>query len=345
VTASAPGDVAARIDRFLAERGLTGPDVTVEPLSGDASTRVYARVRRRDAPAQVLAVHPETFEIDRMPFASVARLLAAMPVPVPAILAHSGPLGILALEDLGDLTLQEHLRTAPEAERRARYLEAVSLVATMQARGAELASDAPVPWGLAFDVDKLSFELRFFVEHFLEAHRGVALTPSERQALDVEWLALAEELAAEPRVLCHRDFHSRNLMLHRDRLWVIDFQDARMGPDTYDLASLLRDSYVELPPPEVDALIDAFLAVRPAGPAGRAAATEADLFRQRFDVMALQRNLKALGTFGYQASSRHRPAYLESVPRTLAYVRDNVARNPRHARLQDLLARHVPELR
>jgi len=344
VTAPAPGDVSTRIDRFLAELGLTGQDMTVEPLSGDASTRVYARLRRDGAPAQVLAVHPESFDIDEMPFARVARLLAAMPVPVPSILAHSGPLGILALEDLGDLTLQEHLRTASPAERQARYREAVTLVATMQARGAELETDALVPWGLAFDVEKLSFELRFFTEHFLEAHRGVGLSAAERAALDQEWFTLAEELAAEPRVLCHRDFHSRNLMLHADRLWIIDFQDARMGPDTYDLVSLLRDSYVELPPAEVDALIDTFLAARP-GAAGGPAAAEADVFRQRFDVMALQRNLKALGTFGYQASARGKTGYLESVPRTLGYLRDNMARNPRHARLRDILARHLPELR
>ena len=339
------GDTAARVERFLAEQGLTGPDVMVEPLSGDASTRVYMRVRRSDAPPQVLAVHPEAFEIDRLPFAGMARLLAAMPVPVPAILAHSGALGILALQDLGDRTLQEHLRTAATTERLSRYREAVALIATMQARGAELATGAEVPYGLAFDVEKLSFELRFFTEHFLGGHRAVTLADSERQALDAEWFTLAEELAAEPRVLCHRDFHSRNLMLHDDCLWVIDFQDARMGPDTYDLVSLLRDSYVELGPAEVHGLIEDFLAARGARPTGAFPAAEAEVFRQRFDVMALQRHLKALGTFGYQASVRNRPAYLESVPRTLSYVRDNLERNPRHARLRDLLAPHLPELR
>src|SRR6185295_6505679 len=105
-------------------------------------------------------------------------------------------------------------------------------------------------------------------------------------------------LAAEPRVLCHRDYHSRNLMVRGRELYIIDFQDARQGPDTYDLVSLLRDSYVDLADGVVNDLIAYFLAItqRPPGPAGE--------FRRRFDLMALQRNLKALGTFGFQTMSR-----------------------------------------
>ena len=91
------------------------------------------------------------------------------------------------------------------------------------------------------------------------------LAEDERDLLRTEWSAIVEELAAEPRVLCHRDYHSRNLMLHRGQLYMIDFQDARMGPDTYDLASLLRDSYVDLTPAQVDELIAFFLALKGAG--------------------------------------------------------------------------------
>ena len=108
-------------------------------------------------------------------------------------------------------------------------------------------------------------------------------------------------------MLCHRDYHSRNLMLHRDSLYIIDFQDARMGPDTYDLVSLLRDSYVDIVDREVDELIAYFLALK-----GR---NQDDLeFRRRFDVMALQRNLKALGTFGYQTIARRNTVYIQYMP-------------------------------
>jgi aminoglycoside/choline kinase family phosphotransferase len=113
-----------------------------------------------------------------------------------------------------------------------------------------------LPYSIAFDRDKLMWELNFFVKHFVEAYRGINIPPAARGALDQEWVAITDELASEPRVLCHRDYHSRNLMVHAGGLYIIDFQDARLGPDTYDLASLLRDSYIDLSEDRVDELDD-----------------------------------------------------------------------------------------
>jgi hypothetical protein len=338
-------DIEARIGRFLDGSGLASRGARVVPLPGDASDRRYVRIVLRGAPSQILAVYPDAFDLDRLPFANVARLLHAMPVPVPRILAASGAEGILALEDLGDVTLQAHLETAAPTEHAALYRQAVALIDRLQVRGRELASTEYVPYDLAFDVEKLSWELHFFVRHFLVAYRGAALSPAERAALDAELLRLAEELAAEPRVLCHRDYHSRNLMLHEDQLYLIDFQDARMGPDTYDLVSLLRDSYVDVAPKEVDDLIAYFLSLGTGRRQEHHSRGDADTFRRRFDLMALQRNLKALGTFGFHATSRENPAYVQYVPRTLAHVRGNALLQSRFGRLGELLASHLDELR
>jgi len=111
-----------------------------------------------------------------------------------------------------------------------------------------------------------------------------------------------------------------------------------MGPDTYDLVSLLRDSYVDLPEETVSELIAYFLALN-----GRTG--EEREFRQRFDMMALQRNLKALGTFGYQTTARRNPVYIQYIPRTLNYVRGNLLKYERFGRLRELLAEHLEELR
>jgi aminoglycoside/choline kinase family phosphotransferase len=111
-----------------------------------------------------------------------------------------------------------------------------------------------------------------------------------------------------------------------------------MGPDTYDLVSLLRDSYVDLPDQTVDELIAYFLAIK------GETETEAD-FRDRFNLMALQRNLKALGTFGYQTTARRNPVYIQYIPRTLRYVQHNLEQMPRLANLQGILAELVDELR
>jgi aminoglycoside/choline kinase family phosphotransferase len=327
--------VPAAISGYLDRHGIVDPRVF--PLTGDASDRRYFRILPRQGETFVLAAYGSPFDYASLPFVNVASLLSAMPVPVPRILGQAADLGVLALEDLGDVTLQAHLGAAPLAAHAAFYRQAVSFIEVMQRRGRDLADARYLPYGVAFDVDKLTWELDFFIKHFLEAYRGVALTPPEREELRAEAKPLIDELAAEPRVLCHRDYHSRNLMLHDGRLCIIDFQDARMGPDTYDLVSLLRDSYVDLPDRVVEDLIAYFLAL--------GSRSEESEFRRRFDLMALQRNLKALGTFGYQTTARRNPVYIQYLPRTLKYVRENLHKYDRFARLRTLLAAHVEEFR
>ena len=332
-------DVRARIDQFLADPRIGRRGATIVPLTGDASDRQYFRILHRGSASQVLAVHPGPIAFDTLPFVNVARLLAAMPVPVPRILTHSDELGIIALEDLGDVTLQAHVGAASPEEQASLYRQAVTLVNTIQRRGRELASPDYVPYGIVFNAERLIWELRFFTTHFLEAYRGATLTDNVRTALAHEYASIADDLASDSPVLCHRDYHSRNLMLHEGSLHIIDFQDARMGPDTYDLASLLRDSYVDVDDQQVDGLITHFLALR--------AAPESDDrdFRRRFDLMALQRNLKALGTFGFQITTRGNTVYIQYIPRTLGYFRANLAKYERFERFRELLAEYLEELR
>ena len=333
-------ELRERIDRFLGESGLAGANSRVVPLTGDASDRKYFRIIPTDGPSFVLALHATAIDFATLPFARVASLMQQIPLPAPEILGHSDELGILALQDLGDVTLQAHLGAASPTEHAALYREAVALIELLQRRGAALASPEYPPYAIAFDVEKLTWELEFFLKHFLEGYRGVRLSSGARSAFSAEFAAIAEELAAEPRVLCHRDYHSRNLMLHNGSLHIIDFQDARMGPDTYDLVSLLRDSYVDITDRELDDLIAYFLALKTRD----GASPDAEEFRRRFDLMALQRNLKALGTFGYQTMTRSNPVYIKYMPRTLHYARTNLDKYPRFAGLRELLAPRIEEL-
>jgi N-acetylmuramate 1-kinase len=341
-----PEVIPPQLVRYLLSRGLDG-SAKVIPLTGDASARRYFRVIRRDQPSFVLALHDAPFDFESLPFVNVARLLECMQLPIPRILDHVGELGLLALDDLGDVTLQAHLGAAPPAEHSALYRQALGFIEVLQRRGRALESPKYIPYGIVFDVQKLTWELDFFVRHFIEGYRGVPLAAGAATALRQEWESLAEELAAEERVLCHRDFHSRNLMLHEGRLVMIDFQDARMGPDTYDLVSLLRDSYVDMTEEAADDLIAYFLALRDKNGHTTTLAPSQDderQFRRRFDVVALQRNLKALGTFGYQTTRLGNPVYIQYIPRTLRYVRLNLARHARFGRLRELLATLLDEL-
>ena len=278
----------------------------------------------------MLVVHQGPVDPDTLPLIQVSELFRRLRVPVPAIHGADAALGIVVVEDLGDTMLENAVAVLPAVERRARYDEAVEIIAAIQHGGRRLAGSDAGPFGLAFDATKLTRELSFFVEHFVVGFRRQALTASARRALDDEFCALASDMAAEPRVLCHRDFHSRNLMLHRDRLHVIDFQDARMGPDTYDLASLLRDAYVELEAAEVERLLIHYQAA--------AGVRDGAALQRRFVRTTVQRALKALGTFGFQITVRGNSRYRDAIPRTLAYARHAIGRDPERRRLGELLA-------
>ena len=305
-------------------------------LAGDASNRLYFRVEPDRDETRILALLPGPFDPGELPFLEVSKLFEAIPLRVPRIYEVAGDLGILLLEDLGDLLLQDAVeRGCTEGRKNALYRESVSMLVRLQARGAELSREGRRfgPFRIAFDDKKFGDELAFFRLHFLEGFSGRALSDRDARELDSEFRALASELASQPYALCHRDYHSRNLILCGDELAVIDHQDARMGPRCYDLASLLNDSYVTHEAPLVREMKELF-----------SRETGADVGAE-YDVAALQRNLKALGTFGYQISARANDVYRRYVPQTLALVRANLEANPRWDRLRSALAKHLPELR
>src|SRR6476469_5234723 len=158
-------DARERIQGYLDRSGLAAGKPRVVPLTGDASDRRYFRILLPDSPSIVLALNSAPFDVTKLPFVNVATLMAKLPVPIPAVPGHADYLGVLALQDLGDVTLQAHLGAASPAEHAALYRQAVALIATLQRRGAELASPDYVPYGVAFDVDKLMWELDFFIKH------------------------------------------------------------------------------------------------------------------------------------------------------------------------------------
>lgn len=326
-----PAAIAACLER------LGAADRHVVPLTPDASDRRYYRVVPPDGPSLVLALSAAPFAPGSLPFVIVSGLLATVPLPIPHIRQEMADLGVLVMDDLGDTTLQARVGSPPDLRHKALYERAVDHLALLQRRGAELTDPAVLPYTLAFDVEKLMWEMDFFITHFIEGFRRVTIPPATRTMLRGELLALTQELSNESRVLCHRDYHSRNLMVVNDELFVIDFQDARMGPNTYDLVSLLRDCYVDLDADLFAHLLARFHALAVTGEA-------LDRFAERFDVMGVQRHLKALGTFGYQAVARANPAYAQYVPRTLAYVRDTLDRRARFDRLRAVLAPLVPEV-
>ena len=337
----------------------------MEPLFKEAGERVYFRIRpgvtrgpetRPAARTVVLCVMAAPYEPGTLPFANSTLLYGELGVRTPRILEEAPDLGVIALEDLGDDLLQiAALENAAEIP--ALYGEAAEIIARIQHEGARIAKTPAAGRFRAFAarLDPVLFlrELRFFVRHFLADYAGLQVCGSTEQTLESLFQALAEEAAGGPLALAHRDFHSRNLIVRRDpggasgapgsRLYVIDHQDTRMGPRAYDLMSLVRDPYVAgdggpRMPFREENLIGHFR---------NAAGLRESLseLRGEFDAVALQRNLKALGTYGFQVSRRDNEVYRRYIAPTLAMVRDNLERHAERAdrrRLRSFLA-DVPD--
>ncbi|MDQ2975861.1 MAG: phosphotransferase [Acidobacteriota bacterium] len=308
---------AERLLQFLGNQGIKSK--LIVPLTPDASTRNYFRTPWKKGKA-VAAVYPEAFDPDFHPYLDVTRLFLENGIPVPEIYAVDGPNGIIVQEDLGDRQLFRVYEGAPEDECEEYKERAVNLIAQIQNVTGKAYEKQSIASRLAFDEPKLSWELDFFLEHYFGSLRNETLRHAEAAELKAELNDVSAELAARPRVLCHRDFHAANLMVDDNNLLrVVDHQDARMGPVTYDLVSFLLDRRSE--PPSLAELRAYRLFLLEERRLLGLEALDPDDFAQEFRLMTIQRGLKAIGTFSYQTAVRNRgSAYEPFIQPTLAIV-------------------------
>lgn len=340
----------ARLLGFV--RGMwQGPsDPAIETLAGDASTRRYHRVRGSGTPSASAVVMDlpvdarGTGSEQDFPFLNVGRYLAAGGLPVPEVFRVDLNEGLIALEDLGDQTFEQAVKSADRAGRRRLYERALDLILDLQRLGRDQPDPTCVAFGRRFDFKLLRWELDHFREWLLEVDRGAKPTPEEMATVSDGFDWLATSLAASPEVLVHRDFQSRNLMVlppphpgGEPPLRLLDFQDALLGSAAYDLVALLRDSYVELDAAEVQELVARF--------ASRGGINNLPEFRTLFHMQTAQRKLKDAGRFVFIDRVRGNPSFLRWIPTSLRYARDAMAAVPQLAAAHEVLGRYVPELR
>lgn len=287
-----------RLASFINQQGIASKEVT--PLTPDASTRKYYRIGWNKRTA-VAAVYQEPFDPEFHPYLDVTRLFLDCGIPVPEIYAVDGNAGIIVQEDLGDRQLF-HVYDDESDEKCDEYKErAIALIAKIQNATETAYKTQSIASRLAFDEAKLSWELDFFFEHYFGSLRGETLRHAEVAELKAELNDIAAELSAAPRVLCHRDYHASNLMIdNRKRIRIVDHQDARMGPASYDLVSFLLDRQ-PCPPSlaELRAHRLFFLEERRLIGLG---SIDPDDFALEFRLMTIQRGLKATGTFSCQSA-------------------------------------------
>lgn len=333
---------------------------TLAPLAGDASNRRYFRIHLAGEadgrPASVILMQlaePEAFkaseeavsggghQIRELPFVNVLNHLAKAGVSVPALYHYDQTAGLLYLEDFGDLTLMEACQQAGAADLLARYKQAIDDLVRIHSRATVPADLGCIVFHRSFDPALLMWEFEHFLEYGVVARNGKPMCSEDYPIIQTEFRKIAEFIAGQPRVFTHRDYHSRNLMVDGARLGVIDFQDALMGPATYDLASLLRDAYIQLDEAVVDELVAYYLErFKDHARFG----IDRDGFRHALDLTSIQRNLKAAGRFVYIDRVKHNPKFLADIPRVLGYVRRNFEKYPELAPLRQHLAPYVPEL-
>lgn len=342
--------------------GITASNVTISALKGDASNRSYHRLHytndnRPETMIIMELAEPEAFKkseeavsahtstVDELPYINILNHLAKSDVAVPKLYFHDSAAGLLFLEDLGDLTLEIEIKNGDETNIRHYYRLAIDELLKIQGPATRDRDRNCIAFGRAFDVPLFMWEFDHFLEYGIEARTGVSIKPADQETIRGEFLKICESLAAEPKVFTHRDYHSRNLMVHRNRIWLLDFQDALLGPCVYDLASLLKDSYTVLPESLVDELIDYYLERHAAMTGNGMKMVDRRAFRQRFDFMSIQRNLKAAGRFVYIDIVKKKNHLLPYIPQTLGYVRGALNRHNELKKLKDALQPYVDELR
>lgn len=307
---SLPPEVVPLLDRWV------GPGWTADPLFGDASVRAYYRVRLGGGGTRILAWYPEAV---RESLGRVVRAHDALQgrAAVPRIVARSD--AALLQEDVGDVTLYDVLRR-DRAGAVPLYEKAVDLLLDFQG-----ADTGPEPVNPPFTAEFFRNELAMTLDFYVHQHAGV--TDSARLGrLEAAFERIAAIVASHPYVLTHRDYHGQNIHIVNSDLYVIDYQDMRMGPDTYDVASLLRDRGVSslLGPATEGALVARYRDLRGAG---------ASLERRYYETL-LQRSIKILGTFAKQAITRGRTHYLDFIPSARESVRFCLDHLPEFAGLE-----------
>ena len=299
-------------------RVLAEPDAVISVASADASFRRYFRAtaQSRNAGRTWIVMDAPPDKEDLAPYIKVADMLVKAGVNAPRVIERNLSEGYLLLSDLGDRTYLRGLADGLEPGQL--YADALRALVQMQS-GCRTTDELP-----SYNEALLCREMELFPEWFMAKHLGIAIATEIRTALDTVFTSLMKTAMEQPRVFVHRDYHSRNLMVSENGKFganpgVLDFQDAVVGPVTYDLVSLLRDCYVEWPLDRVHGWLRSYR--EQARAAGLDVGRDESQFIRWFDLMGVQRHLKAVGIFARLWHRDGKRGYLSDIPRTLGYIR------------------------
>ncbi|MCF6218538.1 MAG: phosphotransferase [Gammaproteobacteria bacterium] len=320
-----------RLNHWL-KKSLNESKLILEPVSGDASFRRYFRITASGQSYIVMDAPPSHEEIT--PFIRITRLFEQAGLNVPQLYAEDIENGFLLLGDLGR---EDYLSALNDQSANRLYDDAISTLLTLQSA---CRKDKTLP---DYGEQMLQSEMMLFSEWFLGQHLKVELSCSEHDVLQQSFSTLISSALAQPKVCVHRDYHSRNLMVcATHNPGVIDYQDAVMGPISYDLVSLLRDCYIGWPDTQIYSWVHQYY--QRAFAAGLLTCDEPQ-FVKWFDLMGMQRHLKAIGIFARLNYRDGKPNYLDDIPRTFNYLLKMTEKYPQFSEMASVLKLRSPNNR
>ena len=314
-----------------------GAKIEVYPLAGDASARKYFRVVR-DQESFVLMQWESFASLTDYPFTNIGAHLSKHQVKVPRLIGSRPSEGLLLLEDLGDLTLERKFWESREAQASLGfYQQAIDQLIYIHYPATADRDPHCKAFQVQFDSEKFQWELNYSKKFLLEGIAGLSFSAAEEAKLQSQFREICDRLHEEDKFLCHRDYHSRNLMIKLGKIHVIDFQDARLGPIVYDLASLLRDSYVDIDSAMENQLLQYYLERRKdfiTKPLSQ------DAFQEIYLLQCIQRGFKACGSFASFYQTRGDTRYLKYLPDSIERVITALEEFPEFQFFRDILLRH-----
>ncbi len=298
------------------EKSLNTTEYKVLPLAGDASSRKYSRIVFEDNSYILMSWEP--FQPESYPFLTVGELFARHDVQVPKIIGQDGELGLLLIEDLGDLTLERKFWEFQDQKNILPYYEkSIEELIKIQFLTTSSSDKSCIAFQTKFDHDKFLWEFNYSFKHLFEGVLKFKFEDSFKKELSSVFSQVSERLASHSNHIAHRDYHSRNLMIKWGDIKVIDFQDARLGPLQYDLVSLLQDSYVNLNTNSQNHLINYYKEFAKSHSMTSVASEE---FDEIYKIQTIQRCLKACGSFASFYMLRNDKRYLKYLDKTLNTV-------------------------
>lgn len=306
--------------------GQLGTDLSrdwrCDVVAGDASFRRYFRIVDGGNSWIIVDAPPE--KEDSEPFVAIARQWRTYGVNVPEVLAECLQSGFMLLQDFGDEQFLPRLNAET-----ADGLYDVACEELLRIQQCEQQAERALP---PYDKALLQREVDLFRDWFLGNLLNVEMDREQRSQLDLLFAELIDSAQQQPQVCVHRDYHSRNLMICKDgSIGVIDFQDAVWGPVTYDLVSLLRDCYIAWPDADIERWVERYWLMLERERPEVIQNANLDQFRMWFDLMGMQRHLKAVGIFARLKIRDGKEGYLQDIPRTLGYLINVGARYPQFA--------------